>query len=69
MTEPWSIVAQFLLIDGICSSYPNIDPNTISEFHFYVEKSWDQSGFYEIVDEDLEITTLIVAEMLENPLI
>jgi hypothetical protein len=67
MTEPWSIVARFLLINGICSSYPNIEPNTLSEFRFYVEKSRDKLGFYEIDDEDLEITTLIAAETLENP--
>ena len=65
--QPWSIVAQFLLIDGICSSYPNIFPNTLSECCFYVEKSQDHFGFYSIDDEDLEITTLIAEEMLENP--
>lgn len=64
MTEPWSIMAWFLLIDGICSSYPNIDPNTISKF---LEKSQDKLGFYEIDDKDLEIITFIAAEMLENP--
>jgi protein associated with RNAse G/E len=67
MTEPWAIVARFLLSDGICSSYPNIDPDTLSEFRFYVEKSRDNLGFYEIEDVDLEITSLIAAEVLENP--
>jgi len=67
MTESWSIVARFLLSDGISTSYPNLNPDTLSEFRFYVEKSRDKFGFYEIDDEDLEITTLIEAEMLENP--
>jgi hypothetical protein len=67
MTEPWSFVARFLLMDGIRSSYPNLDPDTLSEFRFYVEKSKNDSGFYAIDDEDLEITTLIAGELLENP--
>ena len=67
MTESWSIVARFLLADGISSSYPNVNPDTLSEFRFYVQKSRDKFGFYEIEDEDLEITTFIKAEMLENP--
>ena len=45
----------------------NINSDTLSEFRFYVEKSWDNLGFYKIDDEDLEITTLIAAETLENP--
>jgi hypothetical protein len=54
MTESWSIVARFLLSDGISTSYPNLNPDTLSEFRFYVEKSQDKFGFYEIDDEDLK---------------
>ncbi|PPQ76953.1 hypothetical protein CVT24_009215, partial [Panaeolus cyanescens] len=66
MGDAYSIVASFLLRDGIWSHYPNTMPDTDPEDRFHVEL-WSQGhDSYVIMDYDRSLSTIIPAEHLKN---
>ncbi|PPQ88148.1 hypothetical protein CVT25_004847, partial [Psilocybe cyanescens] len=66
MGSAWAEVRQFLLADGITSSYPNMTPDMHHEDRFWIGPSPESDDFYLIEDHDLDLRTSISKSCLEN---
>ena len=67
MRPNWRSPDTSLLKSGISSHFPNVKPDTWTELRFFVYLKNYGSTTYVIVDDDLDITTEIDLEFLENP--
>ena len=67
LANPIVLVTSSLLTSGISSHFPNVKPDTWTELRFFVYLKDYGSTTYVIVDDDLDMTTEIDLELLENP--
>ena len=67
LENPVVLVTSSLLKSGISSHFPNVKPDTWTKLRFFIYLKNYRSTTYVIVDDDLNITTEIYLEFLENP--
>ncbi|PPQ79059.1 hypothetical protein CVT24_012651 [Panaeolus cyanescens] len=67
MGDAYSVVASYLLRDGIWSHYPNLLTETDPEDRFHVELWAKGHDAYVIMDNDRNTATIIDGEHLRNP--
>jgi len=67
MENPLVVVTTYLLRSGVHTHFPNVNPDTETDDHFFVYlKDWGSST-YIIVDEDLDLRLEIDQSLLEDP--